>query len=35
VETFEADDGDNILTADEICRYVQAASIRRRPSCMP
>lgn len=23
VETFEADDGDNILTADEICRYVQ------------
>lgn len=24
VETFEADDGDSILTADEICRYVQA-----------
>lgn len=24
VTTFEADDGDSILTADEICRYVQA-----------
>jgi hypothetical protein len=23
IETFDADDGDNILTADEICRYVQ------------
>lgn len=35
VETFEADDGDNILTADEICRYVQGRIEQQSPELHP
>ncbi len=35
VETFEADDGDCILTADEICRYVQARIEAEAPENQP
>jgi hypothetical protein len=35
VETFEADDGDSILTADEICRYVQARIEAEAPENKP